>query len=170
MSFAPRSRRQSILGALQFHLCPPGCQKGFSCGRSKRPEFSTDFLHIHTKYALNQGQDTNQFLTPWGSICGHQGAKFVCFLYLFSNSQHTFLRPRPLCQEIFGALQFHFWPLAGQVLFSCRCPTTLSSQMIFSKFAANIHWTNLQNPVHFHLPLKTFVATMGLSLFFLYVP
>ena len=72
-----RSRCQLISHALRFHLWPPGGQKGFPCGH--RPEFSTDFLHIHTKYVLDQGLDVNQFSVPCRSICGHQEG-LICFL------------------------------------------------------------------------------------------
>ena len=50
------------------------------------------------------------------------------------------------------------------------CPTTLSFQPFFSKFAPIIHWTMLQTPVHFCHHLVTFVATRGPTSFFLYVP
>ena len=52
---------------------------------------------------------------------------------------------------------------------SCVLPTTLSFQLIFSKFATNIHWTMLQIPVHYchHLVTCTFVATRGPNAFFL---
>ena len=61
----------------QFHLCQLGGQKGvFLCALLK-PEFSTNFLHIHTKYVFHQGP---RFLAPCSSICGHQEAKFIYFL------------------------------------------------------------------------------------------
>ena len=67
---------------------------------------------------------------------------------------------------IFSALQFHFWPLGGQILFSCMCPTTLSFQPIISKFAPITHWTMLQTQVHFCHHLTTFVATKRPNAFF----
>ena len=76
MCLVPRSRRQWILGTLWFHWGP----KEIFLWALRRPELSTDFLHIHTKYALDQGLDTKWFLASCNSICGHQGGKFVCFL------------------------------------------------------------------------------------------
>ena len=80
-----------------------------------RLEFSTDFLHIHTQHALNQGLDANQFLAPCGFICGHQRAEFVCFLctytvnhsvfnWSFSNLHQIFIGPCSRCQYIFPTI------------------------------------------------------------------
>ena len=44
MSLAPRSRRQSILGALRFHLWPLGGQMRFSCGHSRDLSFQPIFF------------------------------------------------------------------------------------------------------------------------------
>ena len=43
----------------------------------KRPEFSTDFLHSHTNYALDQGSDTNRLLAPCGSTSVHKKGNFI---------------------------------------------------------------------------------------------
>ena len=42
--FVLRSRNQSVLGALQFHLWPLGGQKGFSCGLSRDLGFQLIFF------------------------------------------------------------------------------------------------------------------------------
>ena len=47
------------------------------------------------------------------------------------------------------------------------CPTSLSFQPIFSKFAPIIHWTIFQTPEHFRHHLVTFVATRGPNVIFL---
>ena len=47
MSLAPRFKRQSILGALRFHLWPLGSQKGLSCGHSRDLNFQLISSYSH---------------------------------------------------------------------------------------------------------------------------
>ena len=50
-----------------------GGEMRFSCVHCRDQSFQQIFFHIHTKYVLDQGLDTNSFLEPCSSICGHQG-------------------------------------------------------------------------------------------------
>ena len=126
------------------------------------------FSSYSQQICVEQRSGCQKILSTCCFICGLQGAKYVCFLHAlltqeFSTDlfQITFFRPRPRCKLILGALQLHFWPPGGQVFFSYMCPITLRFQLIFSKFAPNIHWTKIYTLSHFHHPLVTFVATRG---------
>ena len=122
------------------------------------PEFLTHFfIHIHTKYVLDQGLEANQFSVPcrfhlW-PLRGQLHLFLVCTINprVFnwsSNSNHSFLRCKPRCQSIFSTLQCNFWPWGGQLHISCMCPTPLSFQGIFSKLAPNINWTMVPSNLH----------------------
>ena len=114
-SLVPRSRRQSILSALWFHLWP--LHNWFS-----------SYMWFHL-WPL--GGQIHLFL-----VCTVNPSVFNS---PFSNSHGIHLTPRPRYKTIFSPLQFHFWLIGGQVCFSCMCPTPLSNQWIFSKFTPNVH-------------------------------
>ena len=54
--------------------------------------------------------------------------------------------------------------------FTSLCPTTISFQLIFSKFTPYISQTKVFLPSYFQCSEVPFLATKGPSLFFLYVP
>ena len=97
------------------------------------------------------------------------------FLLLFSNSHHSFLRPRSRCQSNLSGLQFPFLATRGPSLFFLVCthqsrvcplhPLVLDGSLF--KVTPNIHWAMVKTQVHFHHPLVTFVATRESTLFFL---
>ena len=108
--------------------------------------------------------------TPFGYICGHQGAKcvFSCMCPTTLSFQPIFSKFAPVINWTILQTPVHFChqlvtfvatrrPIA--FFFSCVCPSTPSFQPIFSKLTPNIHWTVLHTPVNFCNPLVTFVAT-----------
>ena len=95
-------------------------QMCFSC------MFSSDFLHIYTKYALEQRLEDYQFSAPCSAICGHQRTKFIflmCALQplVFSesslNSYQLFVGPRSKSLPIFITHQLYLWSLGSQLHF-----------------------------------------------------
>ena len=135
MSFIPRSRCQSILGILWFHLWTLGGQMYFSCVHSRHRVSNQFSPHSH-QICLGQrfrselifGTLQFHFWPP-----GNQITLFdVCtlnprvFKWSFSNSHHTFLTSRPRSQLLFGPLQFHFGHWGAKfILFSCTFPPPL---------------------------------------------
>ena len=67
----------------------------------------------------------------------------------FSNPGRISLVPRSRYQWILGAMQFHLWPLWGQMCFSCVHSGDLSFQPIFFIYTPNMRWTEVQTPIIF---------------------
>ena len=134
--------------------------------------FSTDVLHIPTKYALDQPLNANWFSVPCSSICGPRGLNsFVScvhckprvFNWSFSNLHHTCLIPKPRWQSIFGTLQFHF----GHILFFLYVPFTLWLSKDLFQIHIKHSLDHSLDPSTFSLPICCICDHLGTTFVFL---